>query len=80
MDKREIVDVARHIDTFEVSTLPYEDCCTVFSPKHPKTRPSLEEILAAEAAFDFEPLIEKAVRETEVKQFKYGVRNVDLDM
>ena len=42
MDKREIVDVARHIDTFEVSTLPYEDCCTVFSPKHPKTRPSLE--------------------------------------
>ena len=80
MDKREIVDVARHIDTFEVSTLPYEDCCTVFSPKHPKTRPSLEEILAAEASFDFEPLIEKAVRETEVKQFKYGVRNVDLDM
>lgn len=79
MDKREIVDVARHIDTFEVSTLPYEDCCTVFSPKHPKTRPSLEEILAAEASFDFEPLIEKAVRETEVKQFKYGVRNVDLD-
>lgn len=80
MDKREIVDIARHIDTFEVSTLPYEDCCTVFSPKHPKTRPSLEEILAAEASFDFEPLIEKAVRETEVKQFKYGVRNVDLDM
>ena len=39
-----------------------------------------EEILAAEASFDFEPLIEKAVRETEVKQFKYGVRNVDLDM
>lgn len=80
MDKREIVDIARHIDTFDVSTLPYEDCCTVFSPKHPKTRPSLEEILAAEASFDFEPLIEKAVRETEVKQFKYGVRNVDLDM
>ena len=52
----------------------------MFSPKHPKTRPSLEEILAAEASFDFEPLIEKAVRETEVKQFKYGVRSVDIDM
>lgn len=53
MDKREIVDVARHIDTFEVSTLPYEDCCTVFSPKHPKTRPSLEEILAGGGVVPF---------------------------
>lgn len=80
MDKREIVDIARHIDTFDISTLPYEDCCTVFSPKHPRTRPELSEILKAEAGFDFEPLIEKAVRETEVKKFRYGKRTVELDV
>lgn len=80
MDKREIVDIARHIDTFNISTLPYEDCCTVFSPKHPRTRPELSEILKAEAGFDFEPLIEKAVRETEVKKFRYGKRTVELDV
>lgn len=80
MDKREIVDIARKIDTFDISTLPYEDCCTVFSPKHPRTRPELSEILAAEAAFDFEPLIEKAVAETEVKKFRYGVKTVELDI
>jgi len=79
-DKNEIIERSRNMGAYDVSIRPYEDCCTVFSPKHPKTRPSLEEILAAEASFDFEPLIEKAVRETEVKQFKYGVRNVDLDM
>ena len=80
MDKREIVDIARKIDTFDVSTLPYEDCCTVFSPKHPRTRPDMAEILAAEASFDFEPLIEKAVAGIEVKQFKYGVKSVELDI
>lgn len=80
MDKREIVDIARQIDTFDISTLPYEDCCTVFSPKHPRTHPELSEILKAEASFDFEPLIEKAVRETEVKKFRYGKRTVELDV
>ncbi len=80
MDKREIIDVSRKIDTFEISTLPYEDCCTVFSPKHPKTRPVLDDILRAEASFDFEPLIEKAVAETEVKRFRYGSRTVGLDL
>ena len=80
MDKREIVDIARKIDTFDVSTLPYEDCCTVFSPKHPRTRPDMAEILAAEASFAFEPLIEKAVAGIEVMQFKYGVMSVELDI
>ncbi len=80
MDKREIVDIARQIDTFDISTLPYEDCCTVFSPKHPRTHPELSEILKAEASFDFETLIEKAVRETEVKKFRYGRRTVELDV
>ena len=61
MDKEEIISVARKIGTFETSLEPYEDCCTVFTPKHPRTRPTLELIEKAEAAFDFDPLIEKAV-------------------
>ena len=70
MDKREIVEIARKIGTFETSTLPYEDCCTVFTPKHPRTKPVIEEVEAAEAAFDFAPLLEKAIKETEIKDFK----------
>lgn len=70
MDKREIVEIARKIGTFETSTLPYEDCCTVFTPKHPRTKPIIEEVEAAEAAFDFAPLLEKAIKETEIKDFK----------
>lgn len=64
MDKLEIINVARKIDTFETSTLPYEDCCTVFTPKHPKTRPSLEEVEEAQNRFDFSELIERAVQNT----------------
>ena len=61
MDKNEIITVSRKIDTFDISIQPYEDCCTVFTPKHPKTRPQLSQILKAEAAYDFEPLLQKAV-------------------
>ena len=50
MDKTEIIETSRHIGTFETSILPYEDCCTIFTPPHPKIRPELDEILAAEAA------------------------------
>ena len=70
MDKTEIVETARQIDTFELSTLPYEDCCTVFTPKHPKVRPSLEEVEAAQAHYDFTASVEKAVANTEMKIFK----------
>ena len=70
MDKKEIIDIARKIDTFETSTLPYEDCCTVFTPKHPKTRPVFDEVIKAEQSFDFAPLIEKAVEGTTVKLFR----------
>ena len=62
MDKEEIVRIARKIGTFETSILPYEDCCTVFTPRHPKTRPSLEEIQEAEAALDIDGLIETAMQ------------------
>ncbi|MBR3553668.1 MAG: tRNA 4-thiouridine(8) synthase ThiI [Clostridia bacterium] len=64
MDKDEIIEIARKIDSFETSLLPYEDCCTVFTPKHPKTRPVLSMIEEAEAAVDFDTLIDDAVRRT----------------
>jgi len=56
MDKTEITEIARKIDTFETSILPFEDCCTIFTPPHPKTKPSLEEVLAAEEAMGLEEL------------------------
>ena len=65
MDKEEIIRISRNIDTFETSILPYEDCCTVFTPKHPKTRPTLELCEKAEQNLDIDTLIEKAIAETE---------------
>ena len=70
MDKIEIIEIARKIDTFETSTLPYEDCCTVFTPKHPKTKPLLRECEKAERDFDYEPLIQKAIEGISVREFK----------
>ena len=61
MDKEEIVQIARKIGTFETSILPFEDCCTVFTPKHPKTRPELEKVLVEERKLDFEALVEEAM-------------------
>ena len=63
MDKDEIVTVARRIDTFETSILPYEDCCTVFVPKHPTTKPKLEQVMHSEEALDMEGLVQKSVDE-----------------
>ncbi len=61
MDKEEIIVVSRKIGTFETSVLPYDDCCTVFSPKHPKTKPRLEDVLKAESGLDREALIARAI-------------------
>jgi len=69
MDKTEIIEIARKIDTYDISIEPYEDCCTVFTPRHPKTKPQLAEVEAAEAAFDFSELIEAAVENTAVTTF-----------
>ena len=60
MDKEEIVRIARVIDTFETSILPYEDCCTVFTPRHPRTRPQLEKVMAELEKVDFQGLLEEA--------------------
>ncbi len=64
MDKDEIITISRKIGTFETSILPYEDCCTVFTPKHPRTRPTLELIEKAEGAVDFSEMIDRAVEST----------------
>lgn len=64
MDKDEIITISRKIGAFETSILPYEDCCTVFTPKHPRTRPTLELIEKAESAVDFSEMIDRAVEGT----------------
>ena len=61
MDKEEIVRLSRKIGTFDTSILPYEDCCTVFTPRHPRTHPVLEEVVQYEAALDIEGLIQRAM-------------------
>ncbi len=61
MDKEEIISIARKIDTFDISIQPYEDCCTVFTPRHPRTRPKLSQVEAAEAALPADELIAEAL-------------------
>lgn len=61
MDKEEIVQISRKIGTYDTSILPYEDCCTVFTPRHPRLRPTVEEAEAAEAGLDIEAMVQAAV-------------------
>jgi len=72
MDKEEIVTIARKIGTLETSILPYEDCCTVFTPKHPKTKPTLGQLLHAEKNLDREALILQALENVEKLTVKYN--------
>lgn len=71
MDKEEIIEIARKIDTFETSILPYEDCCTVFTPRHPKTRPELSKVLAEEAKADLGTLEDEAFAKMEAVVMSY---------
>ena len=66
MDKMEITEIARKINTFETSIIPEEDCCTVFVPKHPVTRPKLDEIRKSEELIDFSEMIENAINNSEL--------------
>ena len=66
MDKNEVTDIAVKIDTFETSILPYEDCCTVFTPRHPVTKPKLETMPKVESKLDVDALVDEAVANTEV--------------
>lgn len=70
LDKVEIIEVAKEIETYETSILPYDDCCTLFLPKHPVTKPKLADIEKSEEAIDVEKLIEKAIANVEV----YNIR------
>ena len=72
MDKEEIVTIARKIGTLETSILPYEDCCTVFTPKHPKTKPTLGQVINAERKLDRQALIEEALASVEKVSVIYG--------
>lgn len=66
MDKEDIIEISREIGTYDTSILPYEDCCTIFVPKHPKTRPVLKHIEASEEALDIESLVDKAIEGVEI--------------
>ena len=70
MDKVDIMDLAQEIGTYEKSIEPYEDCCTVFLPKHPATKPKLEKILASESKLDCEALIDAAVQSEEIIEIR----------
>ena len=68
MDKQEIINIAYQIDTYETSSEPYEDCCTVFTPRHPRTKPILKFVKAAQEKAGFEPLIEEALQNLKITQ------------
>ncbi len=70
MDKEEIVERARQIGTFETSILPYEDCCTVFTPRHPRTRPKISEVESAESKLDIDALVAEAIE---------GIERIELN-
>lgn len=69
MDKTDIVQIARKIGTFETSILPYEDCCTVFTPRHPRTKPRLEDVLTVESVLDIDALVNEAFNNREIIKF-----------
>ena len=66
MDKSEIIQIAHRIGTYETSILPFEDCCTVFVPKSPVTRPTVEKAMAFERELDIEALVQDAIERTEM--------------
>ncbi|MCM8711835.1 tRNA 4-thiouridine(8) synthase ThiI [Clostridium sp. SYSU_GA19001] len=66
MDKQDIMNISREIGTYETSILPYEDCCTIFVPKHPKTKPALDKMRKAESVLDVDNLVEEAIKNMEV--------------
>ena len=78
LDKLEIIDIAKNIETYETSILPYEDCCTIFLPKHPVINPSLEKVLYYESKLNIEELIEKAINNVEIISSLNEEENSDL--
>ena len=78
LDKLEIIDISRKIGTYETSILPYEDCCTIFLPKHPVIHPNMEKAIFYEKSFDYESLIEIAVNTRERIKIKKDYKKFDI--
>ena len=75
-DKLDIIEISKNIDTYDISILPYEDCCTVFVPKHPVINPNLKHIYEEESKFDFDSLVEEAVNNVEVVDLKEKISDL----
>ena len=78
LDKLEIIEIAKKIDTYETSILPYEDCCTIFLPKHPVINPELSKAIEYENSFDYEVLIQEAVKSHEIITISNDLDNYDF--
>ena len=78
LDKLEIIDISRKIGTYETSILPYEDCCTIFLPKHPVINPNINKAIEYENSFDYNTLIDKAVNEREIIEIKSNKNKFDI--
>ena len=78
LDKLEIIDIAKKIGTYETSILPYEDCCTIFLPKHPVINPNIEKVLQMEKNLNIEELIDKAINNVEIISSLNEDNNIDL--
>jgi len=79
MDKEEITRISRKIGAFETSILPYEDCCALFSPKHPKTHPRSDELVKEERHFDIDALVDEALRESRLIRVDYDGETVEVE-
>lgn len=80
LDKLEIIDLAKKIDTYDISILPYEDCCTVFVPKHPVINPSLQECLENEKKFDYEAMIQNVLKNVDTIVIQENMENTYQDL
>lgn len=77
-DKLDIIEISKKIDTYDISILPYEDCCTIFVPRHPVINPNLKHILEEESKIDFEPLLEEAINNVEIVNLNEKEKYTDL--
>lgn len=80
LDKLEIIDISKKIDTYDISILPYEDCCTVFVPKHPIINPVLEKCIEMEKIFDYETMIDETIKDILVVPIKNNKKNEFSDL
>ncbi len=78
LDKLEIIDISKKIDTYDISILPYEDCCTIFLPKHPVINPGIEKALVYESFFDYESLIDEAIENREIIKINNSEKEFDI--